>query len=351
MNIHLPRLLILELTIIATAVIAYFAGHVVAQFTHIVFILAFAILLTYALLPFVNYLSRFRYVHRAAAITIVYLLLLVVLGGIVALVSVPLAHQGKELGKEYPRYSEEFRNSVPKLEDSLRQRGLDIRLDAAATDVTNRVKGSASGIASKSGHLIAEFFSTVSDIFIVFFVSIYFLYSGGHFVASMIKLAPPRRRRLLNRLVQDYDAILGGFVRGSLLIAVVVGLVVAAFSAAIGLPYWAIAGIFAGITSLVPVIGAFIGVAVPVAVAAFVHPILIPFILVFFFILNEVAHKVLYPRVVGQAVRLHALVVFFGLLIGASVAGIAGALLATPIIALAKVTLIGLRKTTGYRAA
>ena len=97
-----------------------------------------------------------------------------------------------------------------------------------------------------------------------------------------------------------------------------------------------------------PTVGTAISMTVPAAVAAFVNPILVPVFIVFFLVLNEISDKVLYPRIVGKAVALHPLAVFFAFLVGVQIAGIAGALLATPILALLKVTIISLGKTQGY---
>ena len=75
MNIQLPRLLVVELILIATGVIFSFAGNVVSRFAEVALIFAFAVLLTYALLPIVNFLDRWRYVPRGLAVLLVYLIL------------------------------------------------------------------------------------------------------------------------------------------------------------------------------------------------------------------------------------------------------------------------------------
>ncbi len=339
-----------ELIIIATGIIAYFVGNLLAHFAHIFFLFAFSLLVTYALLPSVNALSRFKHLPRGAAILIVYLVMLAVLAGLVALTSVPLAKQADQLTRDYPRYAEQLRNdTIPGVENELKKRNLNFDLQRLADDTTANLKAAGGNAAAKTGDIIGTLFGTISDIIVVIFVSVYFLLSGKTFVREIVTLFPARRRRLLKKLSDEFDVILGGYVRGTLLIAIGMGVLAAIFMAAIGLPYWVIGGVATAVTSLIPVIGPFLGVAVPVMIAAFLNPVLIPFILVFYFILNELAHKILYPRIVGQAVKLHPLIVFFGVLVGVKLGGVAGALLATPILAMTKAVLLSLQKTTGYR--
>lgn len=349
MNVSLPRLLVIELTVIASGVIIYFAGNLIGKFEEVALVLAFATLLTYALLPAVNFLDRFRRVPRGLGVLVVYLLMFALIAGAIALISVPLGRQVEQLAREYPRYSDEFRGSVmPHLQSELDKRNIHVDLAGQVRDYSDNLKDAAGDITTKSGHIVAKFFGTVSALFFILLVSVYFLLSGDKFAASMIGLFPRRRQRLVKKLARDYDRIIGSFVRGNLVVGFIVFVVVTLFSLIVGLPYSVLTGLVAGLTSLIPVIGAFLGVFLPVLIAAFVHPVLIPVLLVFFFVLNELVHKVLYPKIVGDALELHPVVVLIGVLLGVKLAGVAGALLATPLIALAKVTIIALRNSAGY---
>lgn len=349
MNLQLPRLLVIELIIIATGVIAYFAGIVLAYFATVSLILAFSILLTYALLPAVDLLDRL--IPRGLAVLIVYVGLFAAIAGFIALVSSPLVHQAEQLARDYPKYADQFRAKAPQYQDDLKRFGINIDVRQEAAKATDRVKDAGAGVASRTGDIVATIFGTVSTIFLTLIVSLYFLLSGKELSTGLVSLFPRRRQRLVKKLAADYDHILGSFVRGHLLLSLIIGVVVASFSAVIGLPYFVLIGAVAAITSLIPVIGAFLGVVAPVTIAIFVNPILIPVFLVFFIILNEISDKVLYPRIVGRAVELHPLVVLFAVLIGVHTAGIAGALLATPLLALVKTTVVTLRNSSGYARA
>ena len=348
MTINLPRLLVIELIIIATGVIVYFAGGVVSKFGHLALIIAFSVLLTYALLPAVNFFDRFKYIPRGASILIVYILMLLGIAAFIAVISVPASKQVKQFANDYPQYVEQFNEGLPKLQQELDERKIQYDLRERTDELVVNLENNTGNAVTKTGTVITGFFGTLSTLFFILFVTAYFLHSGDKFVQRIIKLFPQRRQRLARKLANDYDRILGSFVRGQLLIAVIVAVTVGIFTTVIGLPYSVIIGLVAGITALIPVIGALLGVVLPVLIAAFVKPILIPIFLVFFIILNEFTDKFLYPRIVGKAVELHPLLVLFALLVGVSLAGIAGALLATPVLALIKTTTVALRNTTGY---
>ncbi|MEX2209585.1 MAG: AI-2E family transporter [Patescibacteria group bacterium] len=351
MTITIPRILAIELTVIATGIILYFAAGLLSEFGQLALVVAFSVLLTYALLPFVNRLSKLRYVPRALAILLVYIGLAAVLIGFAALISVPLTNQVEQFADNYPEYQQQLESGIPEAQRWLEQRQIDYDLQAAANQFAERLETGTAAIVSRTGSIIASFFGTISSLFFVLFVTAYFLHSGRRFAERLILLFPRRRQRFVRKLASDYDRILGRFVRGQLLISVIVAVAVGMFMTALGLPYSVIAGLVAGITALIPVIGALLGMVLPVLIAAFINPILIPVFIVFFLLFNEFTDKVLYPRIVGRAVELHPLIVFFGLLVGVQLAGVAGALLATPALGLLKITLISLRNSTGYTKA
>lgn len=347
MNTRLTRILLVELIVIATGVIFYFAGSLVAQFANVALIVALAILVTYALLPAVNFLDRSKFIPRWLAVLIVYITMFAALAGIVAAISKPVTNQVKQLASEYPKYVDQVTDAVPNTQRELDKRNIKIDLQQKATDFSKDLEEAAGSLVSKTGSIIASIFGTLSTAVLVLFVTLYFLVSGRKIVESLIKSVPVKRHRMLKRLAQNYDRILGSYVRGQLLIAAIVGVAVMTFCAIVGLPYWALLGLLSGAFSTIPTVGTAISMLGPVAVAAFVNPVLIPVFVVFFIVLNEISDKVLQPRIVGKAVDLHPLLVLFGFLIGIQVAGVAGALLATPLMALVKVTVNTLRKT-GY---
>ena len=157
---------------------------------------------------------------------------------------------------------------------------------------------------------------------------------------------PERLRPYANDWQNDVNRILGGFVRGQAILALVLGASAALACGALGLRFWLLIGVFVTIASLIPVVGPYIG-ALPAIVSAMLTQtgllhnlpgVRVALVILVFFVINEAGSKVLYPRLVGRALGLHEVLVLFALLAGFEIGGITGVLFAAPLTALASVT-------------
>jgi len=146
----------------------------------------------------------------------------------------------------------------------------------------------------------------------------------------------------------DVNRILGGFVRGQVVIALVMGAMTGGACLLLGIHLWLIIGLFVVVAALIPVFGPYLG-AIPAVIAALIGPthihnpvVAAVVILILFVIINEVGSKILYPRLVGAALGLHEVLVLFVLFAGLEVGGIVGVLFAAPLTALAIVSVVHL---------
>jgi predicted PurR-regulated permease PerM len=130
---------------------------------------------------------------------------------------------------------------------------------------------------------------------------------------------------------------MGGFFRGQLLVALVVGIMSSLALWLIGLPYWAVVGMIAGFFNLVPMIGPFVG-AVPAMLiaAALSPPITILWVALALTGVQQIDNHFISPNVMRWAVRLHPVTIMISLIAGATLAGFFGMLLAVPVVASAK---------------
>ena len=147
----------------------------------------------------------------------------------------------------------------------------------------------------------------------------------------------------------DVNRILGGFVRGQFIIALITGVAAALGCLAIGIKIWLIVGLFVVVAALIPVFGPYIG-AIPALIAALVGPthfghnttLAAIAVIVWFILVNEIGSKVLYPKLVGAALGLHEVLVLFVLFAGLEINGIIGVLFAAPVAAIAIVSIVHL---------
>ncbi|HLQ63078.1 MAG TPA: AI-2E family transporter, partial [Candidatus Acidoferrales bacterium] len=164
-------------------------------------------------------------------------------------------------------------------------------------------------------------------------------------VAFLVALDAPAITNLLRRLFpreyrSDFDQIwlqikrmLYGYMRGQLLIAALIGLVSGLADGFLGLNYAVALGLLAGLTALVPYLGPFLGAIPAVLVGLAVSPTTALEVALVYLVISNVILNFVYPKVVGDAVRLPPILVIIAFIAGFSLAGILGMFIAVPIAA------------------
>ena len=197
---------------------------------------------------------------------------------------------------------------------------------------TNKIVKFLEGAAVSVGRLIF-------DLVLILVVSIYMLLGLPKLAASIDRRFPPTHgsKPLLTRMSQ---AVVG-YVKGQLLVSLIIGAsagvgmwVLGVIGAVPGADHYALLfGGWAGITELIPYLGPILGAVPPLLYALVVHPISFLFVLALFLFIHQVEGHVVVPNVMGSALRLHPLLIIFGLLAGAAIYGFPGVLVALPFLA------------------
>ncbi|MCL8207634.1 MAG: AI-2E family transporter [Actinomycetia bacterium] len=139
------------------------------------------------------------------------------------------------------------------------------------------------------------------------------------------------------KLGRDLDRTLAGFIRGQLLVALLVGSLSTILTMLLGLPYALLIGMVAGLTDIIPYVGPIAG-ALPAVLLGFVRsPWTGLYAILGFILIHQIEGMVLAPKVVGDAVGLHPLVVVLAILVGGELGGMGGMLLAVPAAGVARV--------------
>ncbi len=184
-------------------------------------------------------------------------------------------------------------------------------------------------------------FGLAVQVVVVPVVAFFLLRDGRRFRKGFISLVPNRYFEFTLNALRRADAQLGGYLRGQLLAATIVGLLATFALWVIGVEYYFIIGTIAGVANLIPFLGPLIGGVVAVAVSAvttgsFVHAI--PIFLSFSAI-QMIDNFISQPLLLAQNVELHPLAILVVLLVAGEVFGLLGLLLAVPTAAVAKVLL------------
>ncbi len=316
---------------------------------HAVLLFSLGILVAYALDPLVTRLrglARNR-LSRGGGVFVVLITFVGLLTLLVFLAAGPTGRQIHELGARAPELRARADALAASIDAGLAQRHIDFHVATGAQRLVRLVhdRGQAlAGEALRAAGLIAE---GLVNLLLVLLVAVYFLVYSPELKQRLSKHVPPLYQQHFQGLRRDMNQILGGFIRGQLLMAASMGLCVGFGCALLRLPFSILIGIFVAITSLIPVVGAYLG-AIPAVLLALLDPgspvAKLAWVVLLFFVVNEAGSKILYPRLVGNATGLHEVVVLFVLIAGAEVGGIIGALLAVPVTAL-----VGLVAVYAYR--
>jgi predicted PurR-regulated permease PerM len=177
---------------------------------------------------------------------------------------------------------------------------------------------------------------------VVIVVSIYMLLDFSKFAGFLDRRFPPHpgSQPLLVRM----EHAVAGYVKGQLLVSLIIG-------ASAGLGMWLLGvigavpgadkyallfGAWVALMELIPYLGPWLGAIPPAIYAAVVHPLSILWVTALFLVIHQVEGHVVVPKVMGSALRLHPLLVIFGLLAGGELYGLAGILVALPLLAAAR---------------
>jgi predicted PurR-regulated permease PerM len=294
------------------------------------FVLAVAV--AYLVAPLVNALSK-RGLHRGWAILIVYVGLGVAGALVVGKILPQAVGETRRLAEAIPVYSLRARELV----DGVQQRVRDMGVPPELRDVLDRT---ISDMEVRSTRALEALFAIgtlrkaagiLASLLLAPFLAFYLLKDIEHFKERFVHSLPCRHRQGILGLLRALDLVLAGFVRGQLILALAVGGMAAAATALLGLRYALLLGIWAGLTEMVPYVGPLLG-AVPAVLAGLtISPLLALETAVAFAIIQQVENAVLSPKIMGESVGLHPLVVMLSILAGGYLVGAWGLILALPV--------------------
>ncbi|WYS08035.1 AI-2E family transporter [Bacillus sp. FSL R5-0394] len=158
-------------------------------------------------------------------------------------------------------------------------------------------------------------------------------------------LTPRKWRKGLTAYANDVDQTFGSYVRGQLLVAFCVGVLSTVALWILGVPYPIVLGFFVGATDFIPYFGAIIGAIPAVGAALLESTTLGLYTVIALVIIQQIEGNLLSPVIVGRTVHLHPMIIIIALLIGVEAGGIVGLLIAVPVAAILKVTVVHIRQS------
>ncbi|HQD76895.1 MAG TPA: AI-2E family transporter [Bacillota bacterium] len=295
-----------------------------------------AVLIVYLIYPLVFAIEK-RGTPRVWAILIAYLALFIVVAGIFMYGVPRIVKQLHGLEETIPLYTEQFYEMINSFQLRLTNLGvgesvrqvIDERVSWFEEYMLQLVRGAVDALLGIVGYIFKIILAPV--------LAFYFLKDIENIHRKVVSIIPAERREDIVELFQEINQILTSYTRGYLLVAAIIGGLTTLAMALLGVDFALMLGIFAGLTELIPYFGPVIGAIPAVSLAVLESKWLALKVVLAFIIIHQLEGSIISPKILGDKVGLHPLVVIVSLLIGGELYGLVGMLLAVPVSAILKV--------------
>ncbi len=320
---------------------------------HVVFLFLVAFLVAMLLSPLVRLVERVR-LPRGFAVALVYLVFAVLLVAAIGALGTVLVNETKTAAKRVDSYFTEVNGQTHQVAADrdvdrlqlwlnshglrsihVQKRGHQLVHDIRKHDIgkyTNKVVDFLEGAAISIGKLLFA-------LIVLIVVSVYMLLDLHRFGRAIDRRFPPHPGS--DSLLVRMERSLVSYVKGQALVSLIIGTTAGVGIWVLGvvgaLPggekYALVFGAWVAITELIPYLGPWLGAIPPFIYAFVVHPLSAVWVALLFLGIHQIEGHVVVPKVMGSALRLHPLLVIFGLLAGEEIYGLPGVLVALPLLA------------------
>jgi predicted PurR-regulated permease PerM len=302
------------------------ALYLLYQVRSVIGLLLAAVFFALAIAPAVNWLDA-RRVPRWLAILLVYLGIAGVIFGIGLLIVPPVVDGVNDLSEDLPGYVDDLRENETFREYDDRYEITD-KLTEQARELPSRLGDAAGTLRDVTVGVFSRFVQLFSILVITFFL----LMEGSRILEFGYRQLSPQREARARHVAKDVSQAISGYVFGAFVISTLNGLVSYITLSILDIPFAVPLAILMAFFGLVPLVGATIGgilVGIVVALAGSFPADLIAWAIVLI-VYQQLENNLVQPLVYGRAVQVHPLLILIGVLVGASLLGILGALVAIP---------------------
>jgi len=325
-------------SVLGTLLLLGIIGWLMLQFWIIGPPIVIAIAVVYVLNPVVTRLEN-RGVARWMGSCLSYTVLLGVLTLIGFLMIPSIADQGRELADDFPSIYDDLATDLESIADDLGFSAVDVPSYAELQD----------NIADNQGDFFSDQLTEITDITLSVLETLFFLILAPVIAFYVLLDLPTLRRKATELIPERYRAetahvanqlgnAIGGFLRGQLLVALIVGVMTSFGFWLVGLPFWLLIGMIAGLLNIIPFVGPWVGGTLGVLVALATTDLQTALWTgLVALIVQQIDNHFVSPTVLRATVRLHPALIILGLIAGASLGGFWGVVLTVPLMATVKI--------------
>lgn len=317
------------------------------KLTTVILLVVLSVFFAYLVSPLVEFLrrplklgGRTVAIPRALAIGLAYVLIFVAIFIAIYFVVPQLSNQFPEFAQQAQSYGKKISANTQRLNEYFKQHRMPESIVKAINNAVPSVIEKVGATATDGLQHIAGWLVYLPWLVLIPILGFFLLKDVETFRRSALQMLPRGRWRWRgDEFFQDVNSTLAAYTRAQLTASLLVGGTCAAGFAVIGLPSPLVLGLIAGLCEWIPLVGP-LAIAILAVIAALLHAGLPATLAVMLFlgVLRIVEDYVVYPRLIGHGVHLHPLAVILAILCGAELGGVAGILLAIPLVAVVTVS-------------
>lgn len=352
----LTRILLVLLICIAALYLAQMLWQLFSSYADLILLFVLGWLVAFILNPLVEWLNRkpipsalhpilasvlgkartqtlatFRF-SRTAAVIIVYVFVLIAIVLGIALLIPPTVIQLSELASHLPEYTKEIPRVSSWLQNEMANWGIRLNLTQAIQTMLGNLQTYTADAIKNALAILTSLVSFFANLLLVLIISFIITLDGPKIRRAIQKnLLPRQYHEEFQFFIENVDRTFGGFLRGQIIQALLVGIGTGVAMTLFALDFVLIASLLAGLLMLIPLVGPFLALIPPLFVCLVQAPGLALWLFLALLVYQLVIVNVVMPRVLSEAVGLHPLLIFAALLIGVRVAGVWGAFFGIPI--------------------
>jgi len=303
---------------------------VAQRLSKILLIVLMAALIAYIAEPAVSRLGRVM--PRLPAALLVYAAFLAIIAAAGFWLTRQLVPQVSALAQDFPADMAKLQDWIAALETRVGQPGL---ISGQLGSLQSGLQGAAGTSLGTGLGFVGKAGDAMASIVLTLVISLYFALDASSIWKAVRGLVPTGQVYRFDFVEKQLNRIIGGYIRGQLLMALIIGATTGLGMFVLGVRFPLVIGVAAFIFELVPMIGPVLAGLLALIIAAFQGFPLVLYVLIFYVALQLVESNVLGPRISGHAVGLHPVASILALVAGADLFGLWGAIMAVPIAGLA----------------
>ena len=299
---------------------------------------AIASLFALALNPIVEALKRRMHWQRRTAAVVVLVTSALIAAVLIALITVPTIKEVRDFNKQIPQTVNDL-GKLPIVGPRIRQANASDKVQNWLNDLPSHLSANSKPIEHAAGAIADGIAAALFTILL----AITLLLDGEFIVNGMRRLVPAPQREQADRIGRLVYNVVGRYIAGTLLVAMLAGVVMLAGSLTLGVPLAPLIAVWVMITNPIPQIGGFMGGVVFVALGLTQGALVGLVCLVIFLVYQQLENHVLQPVIIGRAVHLSPPATMVAALVGVSAGGLVGGLFAIPLLGATKAIYLSMR--------